>query len=543
MVEVQVTGGVIEGQQLGNEYDGTHYYSFKGIPYAEPPVGELRFQAPKPVRSWSGVRSAKDFGPVCPQIDLLFRTENPLVSEDCLYLNVYSPDLTPKKPKAVMVWIHGGGFFCGSGNDDLYGPKYLLQHDVVLVTINYRIGVFGFLCLDTEDIPGNAGMKDQVAALKWVKDNISNFGGDPENVTIFGESAGGTSVSFHLVSPMSKGLFKRAIMQSGVTTNCWSEVTNARKRALVLASSLGCESDDDKEIAKFLKTCSTESILFPRLPLTFSEGRREYPELYLAIVSEKEFDNVERFYSGDSFTNILNNLHKDVDIMMGYMEHEGLIFPALTPKTDKAIKHANTFMEYFVPNSIILNNTPLQSHKIGEMIRNFYIGKEPLTKSNALKFVRFFSAAFFFYDILTWCRLAASRRTNRVFLYKFSCRSKLNMFNKVFGGTKLYADEKAACHADDLLYLFTNIHTERHPVDSVENKLIAQVNKLWTDFAKFGNPTPDNTWPQFHLEDQSYLNIGKHLQVEHHPEREDLEFWDEIYRKYLPARSLDVIKQ
>ena len=125
---------------------------------------------------------------------------------------MYSPEIKPASPLPVMVFIHGGGFKTGSGNDDEYGPDFLVSHGVILVTLNYRLEALGFLCLDTEDVPGNAGLKDQAAALRWVQNNIKNFGGDPNNVTLFGESAGSSSTSLHVISPMSKGLFKRAIL-------------------------------------------------------------------------------------------------------------------------------------------------------------------------------------------------------------------------------------------------------------------------------------------------------------------------------------------
>lgn len=127
-------------------------------------------------------------------------------SDDCLYLNIYTTELKPEVPRAVMVWIHGGAFYSGSGNDDIYGPDYIVEKNVVLVTINYRVGIIGFLNLDDEEAPGNQGLKDQVMALKWVKRNIEKFGGDPSNVTIFGESAGSASVHYLTLSPLAQGI-------------------------------------------------------------------------------------------------------------------------------------------------------------------------------------------------------------------------------------------------------------------------------------------------------------------------------------------------
>ncbi|CAH2047754.1 unnamed protein product, partial [Iphiclides podalirius] len=151
MTHVRVNEGVLEGELVNNEIGG-QFYSFKGIPYAEAPVGDLRFKAPRPPKPWKGVRSAKEFGPICLQYDM-FVNKICDGSEDCLYLNIYSPNIKPKNPLAVMVWIHGGGYISGSGNDDFYGPEFLVRHGVILVTLNYRLEVLGFLCLDSEDVP------------------------------------------------------------------------------------------------------------------------------------------------------------------------------------------------------------------------------------------------------------------------------------------------------------------------------------------------------------------------------------------------------
>lgn len=162
------------------------YFSFKGIPFAAPPVGNLRFRAPEDPQPWTGVRDALDHGPSCP-------TAIPSLSmgEDCLYLNVYSRSFTDNRP--VMVWLNPGGFLSGSGDSLMFGPEHLIEEDVVIVTFNYRIGALGFLNTGDSSSPGNFGLKDMIQALKWVRENIANFGGDPDNVTIFGESAGGAA--------------------------------------------------------------------------------------------------------------------------------------------------------------------------------------------------------------------------------------------------------------------------------------------------------------------------------------------------------------
>jgi para-nitrobenzyl esterase len=212
-----------QGKAHGKTINNGKVKAFFGLPYAAPPLGDLRWKAPEPPAKWKGERDATEFGARCEQNrvyeDMVFEDSGP--SEDCLFLNVYAPaDATGKSKLPVMFWIHGGGYFQGASSEPRHNGDFLPLKGVVLVTINYRLGVFGFLA--TEDLAkeangaaGNYGLMDMVAALHWVKANIKNFGGDPDNVTIFGESAGSYAVSTLMASPMARGLFAKAIGESG----------------------------------------------------------------------------------------------------------------------------------------------------------------------------------------------------------------------------------------------------------------------------------------------------------------------------------------
>ena len=216
--EVAISNGLLQGTR---EVPGV--FSFKGVPFAAPPLGELRWKEPQPVANWSGVRQASQFGPRPMQLpvfgDLGFRSNG--MSEDCLYLNVWTPDLKPAKPMPVMVYFYGGGFVAGDGSEPRYDGAHMARKGIVTLTVNYRLGVFGFMAHPelTLESPhkasGNYGLLDQHAALLWVQKNIAAFGGDPKQVTIAGESAGSVSVSAQMVSPLSKGLFAGAIGESG----------------------------------------------------------------------------------------------------------------------------------------------------------------------------------------------------------------------------------------------------------------------------------------------------------------------------------------
>ena len=216
--QVRTEAGLLEGTPAS----ATHGAAFKGVPYAAPPVGDLRWKAPQPAAPWPGVRKATEFGPRCTQgrifDDMVFRDEP---SEDCLYLNVWTPKMPASKRLPVMVWIHGGGFVAGSASEPRQDGERLAEKQVVVVGINYRLGVFGFLShpeLTKESgrgASGNYGLLDMIAALHWVQKNIAALGGDPANVTIFGESAGSFAVSALMASPLAQGLFHRAIGESG----------------------------------------------------------------------------------------------------------------------------------------------------------------------------------------------------------------------------------------------------------------------------------------------------------------------------------------
>ncbi|MGH3427140.1 MAG: carboxylesterase family protein, partial [Mycobacteriales bacterium] len=239
---VDVTGGKVRGRQ--NPAGGA---VFLGIPYARPPVGSLRWREPSAVEPWTGVRDAIAYGPPCAQNPYFDPKVKETAREDCLYLNVWTPDVTVRQHgRPVMVWIPGGGNFAGASGARTSGEK-LMRHGVVVVTLNYRLGLFGFFSHPelTRESPhhasGNQGILDQLAALRWVQANIARFGGDPSNVTIFGESAGSLDVSVLMTSPLARGLFRRAIGESGAVVLAGEPLSlkEAESRGVSLAEAWG----------------------------------------------------------------------------------------------------------------------------------------------------------------------------------------------------------------------------------------------------------------------------------------------------------------
>lgn len=233
---VKTASGILEGTVNAD----SSVRIFRGVPFAAPPVGDLRWQPPQPVKHWSGGRKAVDFGPRCMQArvfgDIVFRSKE--MSEDCLNLTIWTPARSKNERLPVYLWFYGGGFAAGANDEARYDGESFAKHGIVVVNANYRLGIFGFFAHPelTKESPhkasGNYGLLDQVAALEWVRQNIAAFGGDPQKVTIGGESAGSLSVSALMASPLSRSLFQQAIGESGAFSARWAGTVNHHWRKL-----------------------------------------------------------------------------------------------------------------------------------------------------------------------------------------------------------------------------------------------------------------------------------------------------------------------
>ncbi|MBW3129066.1 carboxylesterase/lipase family protein [Hymenobacter profundi] len=304
---VQTANGPLEGTTVAS---GIH--EFKGVPFAAPPVGELRWREPQPVKNWTNVRSAKQFGPRAMQLplfgDMNFRSDG--VSEDCLYLNVWTPAKTGREKLPVLVYFYGGGFVAGDGSEPRYDGESMARQGIVAVTVNYRLGVFGFMAHPelTKESPhhasGNYGFLDQSAALRWVQQNIAAFGGDPKQVTIAGESAGSMSVSAQMASPVSKTLFARAIGESGSMLNTGFgpvPLAEGEQTGVAFATSLGAgslaalralpaqqllEATGKPGVARFAPTL--DGYFFTKMPTaTFAAGEQAHVPLLVGWNSQE----------------------------------------------------------------------------------------------------------------------------------------------------------------------------------------------------------------------------------------------------------------
>ncbi|GAB6023581.1 hypothetical protein CHUAL_008352 [Chamberlinius hualienensis] len=254
---VEFPCGTINGYS-GVSREGKPFVGYLAIPYAEPPIGDLRFKPPQPYCGWDGIRDGTNLGAVCPQMN---RSEF-IGDEDCLVLNIYvNQNERQASNLPVMVFIHGGSFIIGSGRKDYYGPEFIMDYPVVLVTINYRLGALGFYSTNDSSAYGNYGMMDQLLALEWVQKYIKHFNGNSSDVTVFGQSAGAASINFHQLSPLSEGLFNKAILESGTALNPWAYNPNVIQLSQQFASQLECSKDTTADTVDCLRSIGVEQLL------------------------------------------------------------------------------------------------------------------------------------------------------------------------------------------------------------------------------------------------------------------------------------------
>ncbi|XP_055858595.1 juvenile hormone esterase-like [Episyrphus balteatus] len=500
--------------------NGNSYYFFKGIPYAEPPIGKLRFKAPVPLKSFSApeIECTKE-GNICFHRDRF--TGKYLGSEDCLFLNVYTPKIDSNGILPVMVYIHGGAFVTGSGNSDNYNPLYLMQENVIVVTMNYRLGPLGFLSFPEGNIPGNAGLKDQRLVLEWVQENISKFGGDQNNVTLFGQSAGAISAHFHVLSERSKKLFHKAILQSGLANMTWMVEDRPSFKTIQLAKMLGCSSEDPIEIIDFLQEHQDLEKFFEPIfkPPSLADLVTGCPVPAKPAIEE---DSPEAVFTKPVLESMNNKNSIDIPLIIGCASADGtVVLPALIGALDKLESN----LRYFVPGG----------HKYFEKlkdlehaIKEFYFKEKNIDKTTLNQLNDLLTDFFFTTPIRETVELHSRKQHNSpLYFYRFDFEGALNLHKKKY---KLENIIKGAAHCDELYYIF-QAKSCPEPWSEREKKIVEVLCKMWANFAKYSNPTLGCEWMDVKkIEDgEEFLLptfvIGDTRGMAENPCAERMDFW------------------
>lgn len=461
---VRVTGGSI----VGTTTDGLKI--FKAIPFAAPPVGERRWRLPQPVLPWKGIKQAISFAPACAQTAEWLAERK---SEDCLYLNLWAPEQAKQAP--VIVWIHGGGYYGGSGAQVIYDGARLARRGAIVITVNYRLGILGFFAHPelTSETPqraaGSQAIHDHIAALRWVKNNISKFGGDPRRVTIVGESAGGASIIALTASPLAKGLFQRAIAQSG----SWALPFNASEHAaydrrsaeqigLAGAKSLGAERLAD------LRKLSVEALhKLKWWPQTVVDG-------YLL---KDDMDTVYR-----------QRRHNDVPLMVGWNAEEG---------KDLAGELLGTY------DFKASNHQDLAAKLLGRKPPTALLAAYPgATDAQAKASIHQLMNDWWGWRSAYWAQLQARYGKAKPYMY-FYAHAPAEPLGQCNYGCGIG-------HGVEIQYVFDNLHMDKRAWTPADRSMATRLANTWVRFARSGSPNGSGlpAWPAYDGTDASIMRIG-----------------------------------
>ncbi|KAJ8030683.1 Acetylcholinesterase [Holothuria leucospilota] len=533
---VQTNIGKVLGKTL--DVDGTLVEAYLGIPFAEAPIGNLRFRAPVAKEPWNEILNGTVFGAGCWMIpDETFGDDfwgsnmwNPTerLHENCLNLNLWVPSPRPEGA-SVMIWIYGGSFYSGVSSLDVYDGRWLAaEEQVIVVSMNYRMGAFGFLTLGDENAPGNQGLMDQALAFRWVQDNIALFGGDPNSVTIWGESAGAASVSHHMLSPVSRDLFHRAILQSSTSTAPWAYFTmdEGIKRSRALAGFVGCDPEGSSvEIIACLEKVDYQEILFSQFDVM---------ETFLDFPFVPVIDGT--FLPETPSTAFERHAFKPAEILLGSNLNEAMFFLIY-----EIVNFNRTLETLFISEPLLTRDQYLESLKnvfgatnsfgldaIAFQYTDWLDPYDPVK----LRYAVDFAAGDYFFTCSTYDMAKAySSAGNNVYYYRFMELPSASPWPEWMG----------VLHGDEIMYAFGYPLKPGTGYSEDEKTLSRKMMRYWANFARTGDPnSPEDEfngpeWPLYTDTGQYFLtldeDINKGIAVTGRGPRADK---CAFFREYLP---------
>ncbi|XP_065386001.1 bile salt-activated lipase isoform X1 [Macaca fascicularis] len=500
---VYTEGGFVEGVNKKLGLLGDSVDIFKGIPFAAPTKA---LENPQPHPGWQGTLKAKSFKKRCLQATIT--QDSTYGDEDCLYLNIWVPQDRKQVSRdlPVMIWIYGGAFLMGSGHGANFLSNYLYDGEeiatrgnVIVVTFNYRVGPLGFLSTGDANLPGNYGLRDQHMAIAWVKRNIAAFGGDPNNITLFGESAGGASVSLQTLSPYNKGLIRRAISQSGVALSPWVIQKNPLFWAKKVAEKVGCPVDDTARMAKCLKVTDPRALtLAYKMPL----AGMEYPMLYyLGFIPVIDGDFIP-----DDPINLYANA-ADIDYLAGINNMDGHLFASIDmPAINKNNKEV-TEEDFYKLVSGLTMTKGLRGAKTTFDVYTESWAQDPSQENKKKTVVDFETDILFLVPTeIALAQHRANAKSAKTYSYLFSHPSRMPVYPKWMG----------ADHADDIQYVFGKPFATPSGYRPQDRTVSKAMIAYWTNFAKTGDPNMGHSavptqWEPYTSENGSYLEITKKM--------------------------------
>ena len=500
---IAIEGGKISGVALGQNKD---VLAFKGIPYAKPPVGPLRWKPPQPVEAWEGVRQCNEFGSACAQPGILKAMgmdigEN--FSEDCLFLNVWTAAKSTDERQPVMMWIHGGANIAGGSNASVNDGEALARQGVVIVSINYRLGIFGYFAhplLSKEspnNVSGNYGLLDQIAALKWIQNNIKAFGGDPGNVTIFGESAGAINVNFLMASPLAKGLFHRAISESGNALGPfpnrhfrqpWYGLEPMEKQGERITKDLGYSEAADPLVA--LRGLSTEKLIEGSKAVMLPPGNTFGPVIDGWVLPD------------DVMTIFAQGKQSLVPLIAGTNADEMTIF-ITKPPFDNVEAYQSMVRKMY--------------GKFADAVLAMYPANEPPEIRGAMC-----------NTMADQIFVSGARRFVRA-MEKAGVKAYLYHYTMIYPGPMSAA---GAFHSGELVFVFNNVQRAKEirkmPFEEKHQALANVMSGYWVQFAKTGNPNKEGLveWPAYDPAKDQHIEFGEVVKVGQGLRQEKCDFWD-----------------